>query len=194
MFNFKFNEAGDYKVEFKAYVTQIIQTTKQQTEKGGGADTLANRSLRIQIINDLVNCYVATTDSQPDTYQVEKLTNAILHEELTDNTSWKTRQSEYPFLSEYQFGRRRGEEVSFKKAEEVGTDRKTYRKPTRRLREGKEDRHLDRVTKSRNDQRRKNYRDFISGKNPGLFTVNIATGEKITHKEVFDYVERETTS
>ncbi|TWJ96976.1 hypothetical protein CHCC20493_2494 [Bacillus licheniformis] len=40
---------------------------------------------------------------------------------------------------------------------------------------------VDEQARSRNKERRKRYIDFINGRSPGQFTVNIATGEKTIH-------------
>ncbi|MED3649966.1 hypothetical protein [Heyndrickxia sporothermodurans] len=93
-----------------------------------------------------------------------------LYEEISDDTAWKTRQDEYPFLSDEQLARRKDgvnqrkyeggqREVSDDKAWSVATDGRDMRKPTRRERSNNENIRMDEAL-SRNKERRTKYREF----------------------------------
>lgn len=94
---------------------------------------------------------------------IERLTNALLHEELTDPTPWKSQQSEYPVYSESMLGARSWKDVPQDLASEYGTDKKNYAKPTRRKRNKSELAFADRNVKSRERARKASYRAFIKG-------------------------------
>ncbi len=114
-----------------------------------------------------------TPFNPPDSALLDRLTDLILHEDLTDSTPWKTRQSEYPFLSEFQLARRKDgvhqakkeggqREVSLSKARSVGTDGRDRRKPYRRERSDNEQNHVENATLARNKARQKKYDDFVA--------------------------------
>lgn len=198
-FVFTFNEGGDYKAELTRYINEIISTTRYQVAERKRLisykladarrdfakvtdemiekieadvdvlfkDTLANRQLRMQIIENLTECAPET----PDNKQLERLANAILHEELTDNTAWKSRHNEYPIMSDTQIARRRegkhkrkteglDREISLSKAETVDATRKDNRIPVRRERSNNENIYMDEAVKSRNADRKKKYSEF----------------------------------
>jgi hypothetical protein len=124
------------------------------------ANTLANRSLRMLIIENLTDCYVAATGERPEGAELERLTNAILHEELTDMHPDKITRNEYPFMSEWQFDGRHGNEYSDTLGEAHGSDGRKHSKPTRRVRTGREHFAVNKHTKSRNVERKRKYREF----------------------------------
>lgn len=184
-FNFEFNINGDYKEQFNEYVTEILKTTKRQVrerkahakifgERDAAHDygeTLANRALRSQIVEDLTEDYFKATGELPESSQLERLANALLEEELADDSAWKSRQSEYAFFSEEQLARRRDgvhqrkneggqSEVKLEKAWSIGANGKDYRKPKRRERSDNENIKIDEQTKSRNKERLNKYREF----------------------------------
>ncbi|WP_236251206.1 hypothetical protein [Bacillus sp. NSP9.1] len=76
---------------------------------------------------------------------------------------------------------RRSGETSEKMAEEYDEFGKNQGKPARRRLSTYEGIQMDRCAKARNKERRKKYSDFVKGKTPGQFTVNITTGEKTIH-------------
>lgn len=108
-----------------------------------------------------------------DTRLLSQLSDLLLHEDLTDTTAWKSRQSEYPFLSELQFARRRdgvhqrkneggSGEVSFEQTETVANDGRDYRVPVRRKRSYTENLLVDLNARSRNKERQKAYESFVA--------------------------------
>lgn len=108
-----------------------------------------------------------------DSRLLSQLSDLILHEDLTDATAWKSRQSEYPFLSELQFARRRdgvhqrkneggSGEVAFEQTETVANDGKDYRVPLRRKRSYTENLLVDMNARSRNKERQKAYDAFVA--------------------------------
>lgn len=190
-FNFTFNTEGDYKAELSTYITKIIEVTKRQVrekrgyikdcaevsadEEGIFAGTLANRNLRMQIIEDLTDAYVAATGERPEVAQLERLTDAILEEELSDPLKNKMRTAEYPIMSDWQLDVRHDQETGDELASSVGTDGRNHRRPIRRKRSDSENRFTDRHARIRNKERRQAYRDFT--KVHPVTRWNLHTGE-----------------
>jgi len=186
--DFKFTFSANHKAELIAYVERIIETTKAQVqakrdfvkgvlskieEQAPGdewamnivadskfADTLANRDLRMQIVEDLTECYREAAGDWPDAKTLEKLTDAILCEELTDMHPDKITRTEYPFMSDWQLDARHENEYADTLGEAHGTDGRKHSKPTRRVRTGREHFAVNKHTKSRNLERKRKYREF----------------------------------
>ena len=153
---------------------------------------VSDRSERIVLLE-----YVLTTYDISDA-QAFTLSDLLLYEELTDKHPDKMTREEYPFMSEYQLARRRagvhrrkaarGEppvnsEVGLENAEYIGTDGIDYRYPTRRKRTLREDIWVDEHSRSRNKEVRQKYEAFVSGKTPGVFSINIETGVRTIYNE-----------
>lgn len=124
----------------------------------------------------------------PSAELLERCADLIMHEDLTDNTAWKSRQSEYPVLSELQLARRRdgvhqrkneggSGEVSFKEAETVSTGGRDYRVPTRRKRSYIDNAFVDENAKIRNKARRERYEEF-TGVQP-VITYKLSEGRPL---------------
>jgi hypothetical protein len=213
-FKFNFNADGDYKSQMNEYASKIVKTTRQQIRerkrflKDNDNDvkladkefreTLANRKNRIAVINDIVSDYWSVVGENPDIAVLNKLTDAILGEELFDSHPDKMTREDYPIESEYQTARRqtgqhrkkpkKGDlpariEVPLEWAVNYGNDGINYGYPHRRERDDYENEYVNEVTVSQNKERAKKYRDFLKGKTDGMFTINIETGEKTNHKE-----------
>jgi hypothetical protein len=132
---------NDYKNEFKRYVDELFTYVKV-TGRYAGYD-LADRAERMQLIDELIESYIAATGQRPDSVQLDRLATLCLREELTDSDPHKMKRDEFPLLNDDQYIRRktglhrkkdgRGVmETSFKLAAEIGTDGKNYRKPKRK--------------------------------------------------------------
>jgi len=222
--DFKFTFSANHKAELISYVERIIETTKAQVQAKRDfdklidtdasitdeiitrmvkvfANTLANRDLRMQIVEDLTEQYREAAGDWPDGLVLERLTNAILHEELTDPNPHKISQEEYPFLSEVQaerrqFGRRgsqasntQGERVTDlsgmkdesngkyhnSPADHLDSDGKSRRKPIRRTRGTNEALLFESKVRSKNRERRKKYQEFT--KVQPVKRWNMYTGE-----------------
>jgi hypothetical protein len=124
------------------------------------ANTLANRQLRIQIIDDLTENYREAAGDWPDARTLEHLTDAILCEELTDMHPDKISRTEYPFMSDWQIDARHENEYSETLGEAHGSDGRKHSQPTRRVRTGREHFAVNKRTKSRNAERKRKYREF----------------------------------
>jgi hypothetical protein len=124
------------------------------------ANTLANRSLRMLIIENLTDCYFEATDASPDAKQLERLADAILCEELTDQRRNKMQAVEYSFMSTWQLDARHEKEYAEVLADGHGADGRNYNRPTRRVRTGREHHAVNKQAKSRNDARNAKYREF----------------------------------
>ncbi|MCI4129449.1 hypothetical protein MMJ47_18455 [Bacillus haynesii] len=171
----------------KALLHEMI-TELQQRTKAGELD----RIQRIEEITALADAYFDAVGEHPDSIALERMANLVIYEELADSHPDKMTREEYPIMSETQLSRRReGKhrkkeanyriEVPFKLAENIGINGRNYDLPVRRERSLRENMAVDEQARSRNKERRKRYIDFINGRSPGQFTVNIATGEKTIH-------------
>lgn len=107
---------------------------------------------------------------------LDQLANLALHEDLTDKSQYKTRDTEYPFLSDLQLARRQTGanerktgvqkgEAPFKAAATIAMDGRDYATPLRRKRSIYEDLLRDEQAQIRNKERRRKYNEFV-GKQP----------------------------
>ncbi|NGQ95476.1 hypothetical protein G3578_09960 [Brevibacillus sp. SYP-B805] len=140
----------DYKSAFSAAVTELVD--------GVRSGAIPDRTERARAIEALIDEYIASTGERPDPAELERLANAALHEELTDQRRNKLTAPEYPFMSEWQLAVRQNREYDIKLAEEIATDGRTYKPPTRRHRTVRENRFVDIYAKSKNAERRRQYR------------------------------------
>lgn len=144
----RFKHGTDYKKAFEEAVNEIIDKN------------IEDRTERIRAIDALIDEYVYAIGSAPDPVQLERLSNYILREELTDKNPHKVRHMEYPIFTETQLKRRRNTEAPEHAAYYIGNDGRDYRYPQRRKRSIKEMIFIDRKAKSRNKERRRKYREF----------------------------------
>ncbi|WP_018755181.1 hypothetical protein [Paenibacillus terrigena] len=140
---------------------------------------------RTAAVNDLIEAYVSATGERPDSTQLERLTDYILLEDLTDPNPHKVSQTEYPILSNVQMDRRRfgsrgsqqtnmSGETAFETYDEgsdkyhsgqgaqIGADGRSYRRPIRRTRSIRELITSDESAKIRNKERADQYRKDTS--------------------------------
>ncbi|MGN4664753.1 hypothetical protein ACTFRP_02465 [Bacillus cereus group sp. MYBK234-1] len=164
-----FDINGDYKIQFETYVNTLITTHRESD-----SSAISNRDVRAKEIKLLTDAYVGTVGERPEPKQLERLADLLLYEELSNTHPDKMAREEYPIMSDYQLSRRHSGEVSMKVAEEYGVDRRCYKPPVRRKRTRKETWQIDRETKSRNEERRKAYREFM-----GVQAVNTYSIQKI---------------
>jgi hypothetical protein len=143
---------SDYKTKFNEYVSGFVEAVRE------GA--FEDRSERITAVELLVERYVTAHGERPDNGDIERLTNVILNEELTDKNTYKVSHEEYPILSNYQFDTRHQEETSLKQAEEYDTGGVNRAKPVRRKRSKYENMTVDKYARARNKERRRRYREF----------------------------------
>ncbi|MBQ4817656.1 hypothetical protein IHP72_15485 [Bacillus pumilus] len=130
-----------------------------------------------------IEALLATYDGTPPANALERLSDLILYEELSDTRRNKMTAEEYPIMSENQENRRKddrhvrkrpegaGREVPLSDASSVDIGGRSYKRPVRKIWSNKD-------VKSRNRKLRRRYNEFVSGKSSGQFTVNIATGIK----------------
>lgn len=141
---------GNYKARFNEEVTKLIENND--------AGRFVDRTDKMAEVQRLIDAYISQISEVPEMSELERLTDAILSEELKSMDTWKAKNKEYPFFSERQLERRQAEEVSFKRAEEIGANGKSYAPPSRRKRSAYENGYVDRQAKIRNNERRKQYR------------------------------------
>lgn len=136
----------DYKAQFNEDTTALIATN------------IADRTERMAAVQALIDRYINEHGATPDPAQLERLTDYILREELTDRHPDKITRNEYPFMSTWQLDVRHDRETSFKMAEEIGTDGRDYRVPKRRKRSTYESIFVDQAAKIRNKERAEQYK------------------------------------
>ncbi|MGH1326197.1 hypothetical protein [Bacillus pretiosus] len=152
---YTFDINGDYKTQFETYVSTLITSHRESD-----SEAISNRDVRAKEIKSLTDAYVEAVGERPEPKQLERLADLLLYEELRDTHPDKMTLAEYPIMSDHQLSRRHSVEVSMKVAEEYGVDRRNYKPPVRRKRTRKETWKIDREAKSRNEERRKVYREF----------------------------------
>jgi hypothetical protein len=171
-----FRGQADYKSAFSATVTEFIAhmispelrqlyEKKREMERANDADGLArvnaeimrHRTERSRAVETLIDEYIASTGERPDPAELERLTNAMLHEELTDRHPDKVTREEYPIMSEQQLARRQNASAPLHAAHYEATDGRNYRVPTRRKRSTHENMFVDKVAKIRNKERKRQY-------------------------------------
>jgi len=131
----------------------------------GRAYNVKNRASRIELIRKVTDDYTAANGKRPDNDVLERLTDAVLNEELSDPHPDKVTREEYPFFSEHQLEVRAAREPVVESFRTSGTDGRDYRLPTRRARTDYELWFVDKNAKSRNSARRRQYaRDKAPGK------------------------------
>lgn len=111
-----------------------------------------SRDARFKAIEALTEEYYAANGKMPDAGALDRLATLCLYEEVTDDTPWKTQNTEYPIHSERQQREIEENETRMSPPEDAG-------KPTRRRRSDYENTVANRV-KSRNIERKKAYREF----------------------------------
>lgn len=149
-----FDIARDYKAKFTSYVDDLINCRESDS------NAISNRDIRAEEIKSLTDAYVETVEELPDEFELERLADLLLYEELHDKDRMKVRNNEYPFLSERQLLRRRSEETFDKMYEEYSVDKRNHKAPIRRVRSRRENHIIDRDARIRNKERRKIYREF----------------------------------
>ncbi|WP_226568162.1 hypothetical protein [Bacillus stratosphericus] len=130
-----------------------------------------------------VTVLLASYDGTPPAVALERLSDLILYEELSDTRRNKMSAEEYPFMSDRMEKTRKTGEASEKMAEEYDITGANYAVPKRRTRSPYDNLFTDRHAKARNKTARKRYNDFVNGKSSGQFTVNIATGIKTVRSD-----------
>jgi hypothetical protein len=136
----------DYKTEFHDAVTELI------------TQDIVDRAERMAAIHTLTDAYFDSIGSFPDAAEVERLTDHILREELTDRHPDKVTREEYPFFSAWQLELRRDKETSDTAAEFHGQDGRDHRAPTKRKRTAYERWKVDAGAKIRNQARAARYK------------------------------------
>lgn len=149
-----------------------------------------NRYERQRLVENILADNYDEVRRNPDI--IERLTNAVLYEELSDTHPDKMTRDEYPIMSEHQLARRQFGahrekstitriEVPLSSLMNLATDGRDYSYPKRRQRTIDEMLYLDEVTLSRNAEIREKYLDFKKGKSKGVFTVSVGSGKKTVH-------------
>jgi hypothetical protein len=143
---------ADYKAKLHEDITQL------QTETKRGE---LPREVRLVKIEQLTEAYYAKAGEMPDAVALERLSDLCLYEELTDDDRMKVRNNEYPFLSEHQFDRR--DNVESAVGDDIDSspaDGRKHSKPIRRVRSDYENKLVNKKSKIRNKERKRQYVEF----------------------------------
>lgn len=154
-----------------AIETELRRKTGEPITYAGASYNVHDRAARIELIRRLTEDYTAANDKYPEGALLERLADAVLNEELSDQKKNKTRTTEYPFLSERQFRTRHEQEVGLEGAATTGVDGRDYRMPKRRKRSNYENNFVDKHARSTNADRRKQY---AKDKAPGKVTYVVS--------------------
>jgi hypothetical protein len=95
MSNVMFNFAGNYKRVLDEYTAVMERTARSNP-----------REVRMHLIEKMTDAYIEQTGKRPDGPFLERLTNVVLHEELSDPRPDKMTLEEYPIMSERQYEKR----------------------------------------------------------------------------------------
>lgn len=156
--------------QIAAQLTEALRSKSAAFTYGGQSYNITDRTERITLIDRICADYIASEPASVDMALLDRLADAILNEELTENGGGhKAANAEYPFLSETQMNRRRygsrggtstnmNGETTMRAAEFLGADGRDYRFPNRRLRTLDELIFVDTRAKSRNKARAAQYR------------------------------------
>ncbi|MFL1672179.1 hypothetical protein [Paenibacillus dendritiformis] len=142
----KFRGDSDYKAAFEHAATRLIDAK------------IEDRGERMMAVEALIDEYVVAVGERPDGGILERLTDYILREELTDGNPHKVSHNEYPFLSESQMQLRYEREYGLELAENHDADGRNRATPTRRRRTAKEERFVDRLARMKNRKRNARYK------------------------------------
>ena len=99
MYENRFAAGSDFKSEFDAAVTELLAVDMPTP-------------WRVKAVEDITDEYFKQTGERPDGRQLERLTDYILRDELTDRSADKVTNNEYPILSSVQLSRRTDREMS----------------------------------------------------------------------------------
>jgi len=116
---------------------------------------------------------------------LDKLSDAFLHEVIKDPTPWKSRNQEYPILSESMRERRTSKNVEVTIAEATYDSNKRKRSaPTRRVKTRYENNLANEKIHSENKERKKRYDAFVKGRKsaPTIMKVSINKEESVNDK------------
>ena len=90
-----------------------------------------SRRHRMDFAESLTEQYFEQHDKMPEGTILDRLSTLILQDELADTHPDKMTRNEYPLLSDSQRDEREKDEVSFKWSQDVATDGRDYKLPTR---------------------------------------------------------------
>lgn len=113
---------------------------------------------------------------------MDRLTDAVLYEELTDTHPDKMTRDEYPIMSDYQEERRRDDEYEDVLASDYDVKGINCAKPERRHRTERENRFVEKLAQKKNRARKAQYkRDTSAG---DLVEYNLKEGGGVTESFV----------
>jgi hypothetical protein len=115
--------SGDYKAAFVVAVDEMLAMDMAV-------------EYRIHFVNVLTDAYYAQTGQKPDQWQLHRLADYILRDELSDPHPDKVSREDYPILSVGQIKLRNGREYSGGDVAHYSADRKHKLNGTRRKARG----------------------------------------------------------
>lgn len=131
---------------------------------------IEDRNERMAAVDELIAAYIMRSEdgAWPKGELLEKLTDYILKEEITDRSPDKVTNTEYPFFSEHQLALRDKREKTsdaIKYRDGFGRDRLSGAKIYRSERDIWK---IEELILKRNQERRRRYLAFIRGKGPDV--------------------------
>lgn len=138
---------------------------------------------RVARLDQLSEMIVDLTPEQRNTpgmiLLLDKLSDAFLHEVIKDPTPWKSRNQEYPILSESMRERRTSKNVEVTIAEATYDSNKRKRSaPTRRVKTRYENNLANEKIHTENKERKKRYDDFVKGRKNAVTIMKISIQSK----------------
>lgn len=89
----------EMKRDFEHIVDDVLQSHKVATQED-----------RNSIVNEICEAYVMEHDKKPEPYQLTRLANLVLDDDIRNPDSYKVQKEEYPFHSDLQTKRRKRKE------------------------------------------------------------------------------------
>lgn len=129
----EYDFTGDYTTKLDGYVNELVKKKREM-----------DRESRMTAVEHMTDEYIIQTGKRPDVKPLLRLTDFVLHDELSDPHPDKITRNEFPILSDRQY-RKRTEgkerrrntagvvtrEVPLTHAQYVATDELNYSAPSR---------------------------------------------------------------
>lgn len=149
----------NYKWAFHEVITELTEAN------------IEDRGERMAAVEALTDSYIDANGERPDVDALERLTNLILREELTDMHPDKMTREEYPIMSVHQEDRRRSVEYEDVLADSYDVAGVNRANPERRHRTSRDNQFVEKLARKKNRERKAQYKRDTS---PGeVVTYNL---------------------
>ncbi|WP_434750236.1 hypothetical protein [Paenibacillus amylolyticus] len=136
----------NYKWAFHEVITELSEAN------------IEDRGERMAAVEALTDSYIDANGERPDVDALERLTNLILREELTDMHPDKMTREEYPIMSLHQEDRRRSNEYEDVLADAYDVAGVNRAKPERRHRTSSDNTFVEKLARKKNRERKAQYK------------------------------------